>query len=205
MIGNGIITVGGGVVVGKAIGVGGKAIGAGGRAAIGAGRRVVSRRPPVGPRTGGTPMARPLPPIKGGAPGPRDIPIPKKAESCPVPSPASKGVPDDANYAQKSFRGAFSDGGKFAGSTVDDVASALRYGALKPASVPVEYIIRDGKPLILNTRSAQALEKAGCPRSTWRGINMTGNPAAEARLTEQLRRNKLTSQGIPSVRPSGGK
>ena len=56
--------------------------------------------------------------------------------------------------------------------------------------------IQAGNKLILNTRSAQALERAGIPRSQWNPVNMTGNAAAEKRLTDQLRRNGLDSSGI---------
>jgi hypothetical protein len=74
---------------------------------------------------------------------------------------------------------------------------------MMPKDVPIQYIIRDGNTLILNTRSAQALERAGIPRSEWNAIDMTGNPDAEARLTGQLKRNGLTSQGTPTVTSSG--
>jgi len=111
---------------------------------------------------------------------------------------------ENANYAQKTFSNAFSDEGAFAGKTVPEVADALRSGQLKPADVPVEYIVKDGNTLILNTRSAQALEQAGIPRSEWNAVNMTGDAAAEARLAGQLQRNGLTSEGTPTVRPSGG-
>jgi hypothetical protein len=111
---------------------------------------------------------------------------------------------ENANYAQKTFSNAFSDEGAFAGKTVPDVADALRSGQLKPGDVPVQYIVRDGNTLILNTRSAQALEQAGIPRSQWNAVNVTGDAAAEGRLTGQLGRNGLTSQGTPTVRPTGG-
>lgn len=65
--------------------------------------------------------------------------------------------------------------------------------------VPIDYVIRDGKMIILNTRSAQALIKAGIPRAKWYGINRTGVAAFEARLTGQLKRNKLTSSGVSKV------
>lgn len=84
------------------------------------------------------------------------------------------------------------------------MAGDLRSGALNATEVPVEYIIRDGNTLILNTRSAQALEQAGIPRAQWNAVNVTGNIEAEARLTMQLTRNRLTSAGTPTVRPSGG-
>lgn len=82
-----------------------------------------------------------------------------------------------------------------------DVAAALRSGQLVAEDVSVQYIIRDGKTLMLNTRSAQALEAAGIPRAQWNAVNMTGDAAAEARLTGQLQRNGLGSQGIPTVTP----
>ena len=79
------------------------------------------------------------------------------------------------------------------------MATALRSGELKPADVPIEYIVKDGNTLMLNTRSAQALEQAGIPRSQWNAVNVTGDAAAEARLAGQLQRNNLTSAGTPTV------
>jgi hypothetical protein len=113
----------------------------------------------------------------------------------------SVGVLDNAAFAQKTFSQTFSSDGKFAGQTIDDVARSLRSGVLKPADVPIEYIIRDGNTLMLNTRSAQALQQAGIPRAQWNAVNMTGNAAAEARLTGQLQRNGLDSTGILNPKP----
>jgi RHS repeat-associated protein len=114
-------------------------------------------------------------------------------------------IGDDANFAQKTYKNAFTNepGAGFRGMNVDQVADALRRGVMHPRMVPVDYIIRDGRTLILNTRSAQALTEAGIPRSQWAGANRTGNPAFESRLTGQLRRNNLTSSGTPTVRRSG--
>ena len=128
--------------------------------------------------------------------------------SVPVPfagtgAAATESGLEGANFAQRTFSSMFSKGGTFAGQSVEDVAGALRSGALSPGDVPVQYIVRDGNALILNTRSAQALEQAGISRGSWNAINMTGDAAAEARLTGQLGRNGLTSQGIPTVMPGG--
>ena len=60
---------------------------------------------------------------------------------------------------------------------------------MKPTEVPVNYIVRDGQAIILNTRSAQALEAAGIPRSQWTGVNQTGDELFESLLDGQLRRN----------------
>lgn len=87
------------------------------------------------------------------------------------------------------------------GTKLGQPPAALRSGELKPGDVPIQYIVRDGQALILNTRSAQALEQAGIPRSQWYAVNMTGDAAAEARLGGQLQRNNLTSQGTPTVTP----
>lgn len=116
----------------------------------------------------------------------------------------AKGTLEDANYAQKTFGSMFSKGGAFAGRSVDDVAAALRSGAMKPSEVPIDFIVRDGNKLILNTRSAQALEAAGIPRSQWNAVNRTGQDMFENMLSGQLQRNGLTSEGIATVRRSGG-
>jgi filamentous hemagglutinin len=115
---------------------------------------------------------------------------------------AESGPLSGASFAQKTFSQTFSADGAFAGRTIDDVAGALNRGEMSAADVPVQYIVRDGNTLILNTRSAQALEQAGIPRSQWNAIDMTGDAAAEARLTGQLQRNGLTSQGTTTVRPT---
>ena len=49
--------------------------------------------------------------------------------------------------------------------------------------------------LITNTRSAQALIRAGVPRESWNVVNQTGNPLYENLLSGQLSRNGLTSSG----------
>ena len=121
-------------------------------------------------------------------------------------APVRTGLIDDAaNFSQKTFKQTFSEGGKFAGKTLDDVADALRNGSLKPSDVPIEFFTRgSGQQLILNTRSAEALRRAGIPRDQWTGSDIAGNFAALRRLAEQLQRNKLGPNGTPTVRPSGG-
>ena len=67
-----------------------------------------------------------------------------------------------------------------------------------------QYIVRDRNTLILNTRTSQALTQAGISRSQWNAVNRTGSALFEELLTGQLSRNKLTSERISIVRPSGG-
>jgi PPE-repeat protein len=50
--------------------------------------------------------------------------------------------------------------GKFAGMSVDNVAADLKSGTINPADVEINYIVRNGQTIILNTRSAQSLEAA---------------------------------------------
>jgi hypothetical protein len=108
-----------------------------------------------------------------------------------------------ARYSQRTARSTFSDAGNFAGRTIDNVAAALREGRLSPESVPVDVICRDGRWLILNTRSSLALEGAGIPRSWWRVVDRTGQPEFERRLSFRLRSNRLGISGVESVRVRG--
>jgi len=122
------------------------------------------------------------------------------------------GVLDNANYAQKTFGNTFSAKGREIYSnlvgepinTIDDLVNAINSGKVNVADLPVEYIVRDGNTLILNTRTSQALTQAGIPRSQWNVIDRTGIELYEEMLSGQLSRNKLTSEGISTVRPSGG-
>lgn len=68
-------------------------------------------------------------------------------------------------------------------------------GTLNPSQIKIDYIVRDGNKLIMNTRSAQALTRAGIPRSAWSGVNRTGQALYENLLSGQLTRNGLTSVG----------
>jgi len=114
----------------------------------------------------------------------------------------ARGLGSSANFAQKTFSETFSAGGKFAGRSINDVAGALRSSSMKASDVPIDFIIRNGNTLILNTRSAQALTRAGIPRSKWNAVNRTGQKDFEGRLSGQLRRNRLTDKGTSSVRSS---
>ena len=90
-------------------------------------------------------------------------------------------------------------------NTIDDLVSAINNGKINVNDLPIEYIVRDGNTLILNTRTSQALTQAGIPRSQWVAIDRTGNQLFEQLLDGQLSRNKLTSEGISIVRPGGKK
>jgi hypothetical protein len=122
-----------------------------------------------------------------------------------APNSVAGVLDDSANFAQKTFSETFSKGGKFSGKTIDEVADLLRKGDLKPSDVPLEYFTRrNGPTLISTTRSAEALRRAGIPRSQWHGVDISGDSAALRRLAGQLNRNDLWPNGIPNARPSGG-
>jgi len=105
-----------------------------------------------------------------------------------------------ARFAQTWYRESFSAGQEalFKGKTINDVAAALRTGELAPQDVPINVIVRRGNTLILNTRSAQALQRAGIPRSDWSVIDRTGDSVYEKLLNQQLINNGLDNTGYPN-------
>jgi len=117
---------------------------------------------------------------------------------------ATEGILDGANFAQKTYGPKFSDVGIFKDKTVAEITALLKSGDMSPSDVPIDYIIRDGNVLILNTRSSYALAGAGIPRSQWNAVDRTGDDLFEGLLTDQLTRNNLTSEGIAVVRLTGG-
>jgi RHS repeat-associated protein len=116
---------------------------------------------------------------------------------------------ENASFAQTTFREAFSKEGKEELSkiigrnikTIDDLADAIRTGHVDPSKIPVNYIVRDGNTLILNTRTSEALRRAGIPRSRWNAVNVTGDEMFEDCLNKQLARNQLTTKGFANPVP----
>jgi hypothetical protein len=106
-----------------------------------------------------------------------------------------------AAYAQTSYSERFSAEGVKLYSrlarqpirTIDDLAQSLRAGAIRPQDVPVNYVVRNGRALIHNTRTATALERAGIPRSQWSFVDQTNNLKFRLLLRKQLMRNGLLS------------
>jgi filamentous haemagglutinin family outer membrane protein len=161
------------------------------------------------PKSGDVPVTRPrkdVTPVQQLAlPGPTSKPVSYSQVTLPHPM-------DKANYSQKTYSNNFSAYGSqkysdVAGyeiKTVDDLAQAIKNKDVSVSDLPVEYINRDGNVLIQNTRTSQALTVAGVPRNQWHVTDNTGSPLYEKLLDEQLLRNKLTSEGISTVRRSGG-
>ena len=136
-----------------------------------------------------------------------------KCDSLPTNTASQHSPIENANYAQTSYGPKFSKTGKsiyteLVGKpidTLDDLVNAIKDGTINPSAIPVEYIVRDGNVLILNTRTAHVLTKAGIDRTAWNIINKTGNPISEELLTNPLIHNKLTSLGTDTARMTGGK
>ena len=106
-------------------------------------------------------------------------------------------------FTQTTASPKFSLDGSFSGRRINDVASDLRSGTLSVDTVPVEYIVRDGNRLIVNTRSSLSLQRANIPESQWRLIDRTNVPEVEARITERLLRNNLNNAGSDTLRITG--
>lgn len=106
-------------------------------------------------------------------------------------------------FTQTTASPMFSAEGAFAGRSINQVAGALRSGAMNAAEVPVEFIERGGARLIVNTRSSLALRQAGIPESGWTLINRTGVPEVEANITGRLLRNGLGNEGTEVLRITG--
>lgn len=122
------------------------------------------------------------------------------ASSVWVHNDCSKFSPDRARFAQKYYSEEFGLTGKFRGKTIDQVALMLKQGKLSLGDVKVDYIVRGKNQLLLNTRSAQALKRAGIPMSKWVVVNKTGVSEVERRLDNQLKRNRLTDKGVKKVK-----
>jgi RHS repeat-associated protein len=102
---------------------------------------------------------------------------------------------DTANFAQKTYDEEFQDRGTYEGMSIDDLVYKIDSGEISASSVQVNVILREGNTLILNTRSAQALMRAGVPRCQWNVIDRTGDSEWEGRIDDQLARNGLDSDG----------
>ena len=96
---------------------------------------------------------------------------------------------------KKTYTEMFSDEGLLSGRSINDVAAALRSGAMSAKNIPIDVIVRNGNTLILNTRSSQALIRAGIARRLWTVVDRTGRLAYEERLSKQLSKNGLSDTG----------
>jgi RHS repeat-associated protein len=94
-------------------------------------------------------------------------------------------------------------GGAFRGRTIGQVAEGLRSGAISPSQLPIDVVNRAGQFISLNNRSVLALRRAGVDLESWVVNDLTGNAAAEAKLTARLLANGLSDLGSDVIRITG--
>ena len=75
-------------------------------------------------------------------------------------------------FGQKGVSPTFGKKGKFKGADIDTIVSKLKKGDLTPDDIPVQYIVLDGKKVVINNRSLTALSKAGMKPTNTK--NMSG-------------------------------
>ncbi len=130
-----------------------------------------------------------------------------KAERLLKLAKATVGIEESAGFIQKTYSANFSTIGQklysgLAGTTiktVDDLAEALKAGKIKPSDIPVDMVVKDGNKLIVNTRTAAALEKANIPRKAWVVTDMTKDADTMERVSANLKDAKLDSKGTDTV------
>ena len=87
-------------------------------------------------------------------------------------------------FGQQAVSPNFSPQGTFKGASIQSVADSLTTGKLSADSLPIEYIVRDGKMITMNNRSLTALSKANMKPTVL--IDITGDAVNEAKLTQRL-------------------
>jgi hypothetical protein len=119
------------------------------------------------------------------------------------------GVLKDANFAQVGINKAevFSPKGqeiysKVAGTsirTVGDLVTALKDGKVLPSQLPVDYVTINNTKVILNTRTATTLTRAGIPQSEWYGVDKTGMqvPGMSGVKYDDLAKKQTEKSGLP--------
>jgi RHS repeat-associated protein len=106
-------------------------------------------------------------------------------------------------FSQTTASSVFSKKGDFAGSSIASVAADLRSGVLTVQQVPVQYVVKDGVQLIVNTRSSLALQRAGISREQWVMLDKSAVPEIQARISQRLIDNNLTTSGTSTLRITG--
>jgi hypothetical protein len=106
-------------------------------------------------------------------------------------------------FTQRTASRSFDLDSPFGGRSISQVARSLRSGELSPADVRVEFIVRGGNRLIVNTRSSLALRQGGIPEAQWNLINKSGHLRTEWDITDRLLRNNLPNAGTEVLRITG--
>jgi len=89
---------------------------------------------------------------------------------------------------------------------VNDLVEALTGQKISPKDIPLDYVMKNGEKIILNSRTSVALERAGIPMNEWYGVNRTGQTAfttaEEGAVTfDQLANRQLKGEAPSSTTP----
>ena len=115
---------------------------------------------------------------------------------------AGKGGPaGPLRFSQTTASPFFHEDGTFAGRTIGGLSSELRAGTMAAKDVPVGYVTIRGNDLIVNTRSALSLMRAGIPQESWTLNDVTSTEASA--IEDRLLRNGLSSEGTSTLRITG--
>lgn len=107
-------------------------------------------------------------------------------------------------FSQTTASATFSEEGNFAGKTIGQLAEEVRSGAVAVNEVKVGVVEgANGTKLIVNTRSALALKRAGVPERAWNIVDYTAVPRVRANIADRLFRNGLTNEGTDVLRITG--
>jgi len=93
--------------------------------------------------------------------------------------------------------------------TVSDLAAALKDETIQPGQVPVNYVVRRGRNILLRGLGWSALVRAGVPESDWVRLDQTGKQVPGMRGTtfddmeriQAERENEAKKAGKKGTRP----
>jgi RHS repeat-associated protein len=145
----------------------------------------------------------------------------RAASLSPAKNKSSTGM-NGSYFAQKKINSnrQFSPEGqakysKLAGSkikTTTDLSAAIKNKKIKVEDVTVDYVMKNGKKVILNSRTSAALEDAGIPMDKWVGVDQTGvkvpgmdNKTFDDLANEQIKRNYKPGEELSTKVPESAK
>ncbi|KEI02244.1 hypothetical protein ADU80_01335 [Clostridium botulinum] len=106
-------------------------------------------------------------------------------------------------FTQTTASHKFSKEGKFTGKTIGQVSRHIRKEIIKVKDVPVEYVEKGGKKLIINTRFSVALRLVNIPLKKWNLVYRTGIIEYKMKITDRLSKNNLDNQRTEFIRIIG--
>jgi hypothetical protein len=89
--------------------------------------------------------------------------------------------------------------------TVNDLAAALKDSTIQPSQVPVNYVVTNGRKVVLKGLNRAALLQAGVPESDWLQVDQTGKQVPGMRGTTfddmaRIQAERENPRGKPSTR-----